>query len=236
MKLAVLTTKTTHHTWFIQKLNESYKDIFCILETESLKAKFQTEHPFERERDLYEQSHILNNKDHQIKDLVYTKEFRKINDAGVLQALNNFSPDLIIVFGTGKIKENLIETFKGRILNLHGGDPELYRGLDTHLWAIYHNDFSNITTTIHHLDVELDRGNIIKKQKLNLKSVSHLYQLRAINTETCLDLTISAINMLKDSNTIASSPQESIGRYYSFMPSDLKEVCNNKFTKFKSQL
>ena len=115
------------------------------------------------------------------------------------------------------------------IYNLHGGDPEIYRGLDTHLWAIFHKDFNNLYTTLHRVDPELDTGNVISKKKLSLKNISDLYKLRALNTEICCELVKNLLSQIKKNTLIKDYKQKKVGRYYSAMPSSLKSDCIKKF-------
>ena len=126
----------------------------------------------------------------------------------------------------------MVETYKNKIINLHGGDPQRYRGLDSHLWAIYHEDWENIVTTLHILNKKLDDGDIIHQKKIELKNISCLSQLRAINTKACFELTVMSLETLSRFGYFFTRKQSSTGRYYSFMPSALKEVCVKKFSRF----
>ena len=193
MKIAILTTQTGHHTWFVKKLKSFFDDIFCLVETVQKSPKFDTHHCFEVHRELYEKKFFFNNQDFQIYDICETKNVKSVNDALARQYLMHFSPDMIIVFGTGKISSYLIEKYRRKIINLHGGDPEHYRGLDSHLWAIYHEDWDNITTTLHILNEQLDDGEIIEKAKLDLSRIKAIEELRALNTEACVQLTLEAL-------------------------------------------
>ncbi len=114
-------------------------------------------------------------------------------------------------------------------MNLHGGDPEEYRGLDTHLWAIYHNDFGGPVTTLHTVAAVLDAGDICLQDVVAVKPIMPLHQLRAANTDTCIRLARSALASFADLGTLPARKQIRRGRYYSFMPSPLKEVCRRNF-------
>jgi hypothetical protein len=56
--------------------------------------------------------------------------------------------------------------------------------------------------------------------------------LRAVNTELCLKLAVSTIDMIDRYGDVVSKPQRCKGRYYSAMPKDLKSICMHKFEKF----
>lgn len=230
MKVAILTTQTIHHTWFVRELSKHCPDLFCVLETRSIRPKFPTQHPFEQERDQYEENVLLSGEAVKIEDISETIVFENVNSS--LGVLKEHAPDIIVVFGTRKIEAALIHEFEGRIINLHGGDPEEYRGLDSHLWAIYHNDFKGLVTTLHHVNPVLDDGHIISKQQIDLSNVTCLSELRAANTKACLDLVLSTLKTYEALGKFISFKQNKIGRYYSFMPTDLKEICVKKFNEF----
>jgi methionyl-tRNA formyltransferase len=159
-----------------------------------------------------------------------------VNDDEGVTALRKLSPDVVLVFGTGKILPSVIEVAQVACLNLHGGNPEAYRGLDTHLWAIYHSDFDNLVTTLHHVDAQLDTGEIVFQSQLHLTKDSKLHELRSINTEVCIDISLLALTSLQSRGSLPSRKQIDMGRYYSFMPTVLKEICLKKFERHVAQL
>ena len=72
---------------------------------------------------------------------------------------------------------------------------------------------------------------------IEINNQSRLYKLRADNTKLCIELTISALNKFKQQRSFNSKPQQKVGRYYSFMPTVLKEICLINFNKYvNSQL
>ena len=93
------------------------------------------------------------------------------------------------------IKNSIIQRCRQGIINLHGGDPQFYRGLDSHLWAIYHKDFSNLKVCLHRINNILDDGEIIDMRSIKMKKLE-LYMLRSENTKLCVELTLSALKNL----------------------------------------
>ena len=73
------------------------------------------------------------------------------------------------------------------------GDPRQYRGLDTHLWAIYHGDFGGLVTCLHHVDLQLDTGDIVDCRPVPIARDMELHELRAANTRVCVELIRSAL-------------------------------------------
>ena len=164
-----------------------------------------------------------------------TVDTSNINLAENLELLRRLKPDLGVVFGTRKIDASIIACFKDGLLNVHRGIAEQYRGLDSDLWAIYHADYSNIGVTIHLVANQLDTGAIVRQQRLTLKKDMKIWQLRYYTTVIATDLMCSAVSDYLEKRLV-SREQESLGRYYSFMPLCLKEICSKKFNKFCGQL
>ena len=237
MKIVIITTETTHHTYFIQQIVKYYSIDLIIIEKNSIIPKFPTQHNFEIKRESYEQEVFFNNnKDLFIKKLGKTLEVNRANDQKSVRILKKIQPDIIIVFGSQKISEEVMMCCPQGIINLHGGDPEYYRGLDSHLWAIYHDDYSLLVTTLHHLNAILDDGDIILQSSIRLNRDVKIYQLRHYNTNICIELVLSGLDMYKRFGHFISRPQNLKGRYYSFMPSVLKDLCEKKFEHYIKSL
>jgi len=236
MKIVVLTTDTLHHTYFVQELEKVFPLESIVVERNKLSAPFDTHHPLEDRQESYERKAFFHDKNVRLRDIAKTFEVASANDPGSLAHLKDIAPDVIVVFGTGKISKEVIQICPNGIMNLHGGDPEKYRGLDTHLWAIYHRDFGGLVTTLHHLNEKLDDGAIILQAAIPLRPGMELHQLRRYNTETCIDMVTSALDMFARWRHMICRPQRKRGRYYSFMPSALKETCQIRFKEYTDRL
>ncbi len=234
MRLALLTTETHHHCLFTEKVLR-YRDIHLIIsEKNAVPPPFQVSHPFEQQRDLYEES-MLARRGARLRDYCETVEVPSVNNLDVSRKLESRGIDMVVVFGASFIKSNILDRYQGRLINLHGGDPEQYRGLDSHLWAIYHNDFDALVSTLHMVNSRLDDGDIIAKANIDLLPITNIYQLRAENTLLCSRLVINALSHHAEFGRFDAHRQQSIGRYYSFMPTCLKAVCAARFEQYVRQ-
>ena len=228
MKILILTTKTPHHHFFIKQLLKFYsKEVEVFFEEKKISFPFKVSHRFESKRILYEKKKFFDNKNFTLKKGL---SFYDINSKECIKKIRNLNPKIIIVFGTGKIKDEIINEFKNKIFNLHGGDPALYRGLDSHLWGIYHNDY-NFYVTLHKLEKKLDTGNIIFKKKIIKKNLK-IFEIRYFTTLICIDLSKKLIQNFLNNKKIKEVKLKSIGRYYSAMPSSIKNICYNKMNSF----
>jgi methionyl-tRNA formyltransferase len=236
MNLCILTTETLHHAFFVQEIARRCPRLTVLLETQAARAPFPVAHPFEAARDEYERQCFFAGAPPAMGALAPTRAFTSANHPEAVAAICDLAPDVGIVFGTGLLRAPLLQAFRGPLLNLHGGDPEEYRGLDTHLWAIYHQDWGALATTLHHIDGELDTGDIVQQADVPLARGLKLHELRAANTRVCLDLCTAALAALASTGRIPARRQRRRGRYYSFMPADLKAICQRRFERHTGAL
>lgn len=227
MHTVLLTTDTTHHLYYAWKLSERHPLAAIVVEGRAVTPPFEVRHPFEDRRDEYEREVLLAGCPGTLADLAPTTLVDSIGDAEVL--LRELAPDVALVFGTGRLPLEIARVPAVACLNLHGGNPEAYRGLDTHLWAVYHRDFANLVTTLHHVDEGLDTGDIVLQSALPLARASELHELRAVNAGVCVELSVLALESLRSTASVPSRKQLRRGRYYSFMPAALKERCLANF-------
>jgi methionyl-tRNA formyltransferase len=231
MKIALLTTQTTHHTFFVREIAAKFDHVHVFCESRGLRAPFDVSHPFEAERDQFERLSWFEGADPRLSEFVEVTTVDTMNGADGISALASWQPDTAIVFGTGRLSSAVLESGPRCFLNLHGGDPEEYRGLDTHLWAIYHCDFGGLITTLHRVNASLDDGEICLQESIAISAGMQLYELRRANTEACVRLTIAALSSVREQGDVPSRKQRRAGRYYSFMPSEIKEICRKRFEK-----
>lgn len=236
LNVAVLTTQTSHHAFFVSALRRWAKVELAVVETALTTPVFAVAHPFESLRDKHEREVLCGGVDRLISFMVPEIRVVNINDKKVAEALSCLNPDLVFVFGTSRIKAPLIELCRGRLFNLHGGDPRQYRGVDSHLWAIYHRDFRALATTLHEVALRLDTGAIVFQQAVDVTQGLRLFELRAANTRVCIELARRAIAQQSATGKVDMQPVKVPGRYYSFMPAVLEYMCVVNFEKYTNEL
>jgi folate-dependent phosphoribosylglycinamide formyltransferase PurN len=235
VKLVLLTTETPHHAFYAREVHRRFPLRAVHLERACPAPPFPTAHPFERERDAHERAVLLDGRDG-FAELCPTRSFESLNDAEATTALAEVAPEVVLVFGTGRLRTPTFRAARLACLNVHGGNPEEYRGLDSHLWAIYHRDWANLVTTLHHVDADLDTGDVVFQSALTIGRAARLHELRAINTRLCVDLTLLALEALASTGRLPARRQVRRGRYYSFMPAVLKDVCVGRFAQWTATL
>ena len=84
-----------------------------------------------------------------------------INDPSEIDRMASLEPDLVLVFGTGLLRQPTIDRFAGRIINLHLGLSPYYRGAGTNFWPLVNREPEFVGATIHYLDAGIDTGAMI---------------------------------------------------------------------------
>lgn len=83
------------------------------------------------------------------------------NDAAEIATMRQLAPDVVLVFGTGLLKQPLIDAFPGRIINIHLGLSPYYRGAGTNFWPLVNGEPEYCGATIHFLDIGVDTGPVL---------------------------------------------------------------------------
>jgi folate-dependent phosphoribosylglycinamide formyltransferase PurN len=115
-------------------------------------------------------------------------EVPHINHPDVIQLIDRYQPDLIIVFGTSLLKGALLEKGRLGIINLHGGLSPDYRGADCTFWALYNQEPEKVGCTVHYINAGIDTGNIIAHISPEIKASDDELTLfwRAVKSSTHL--------------------------------------------------
>lgn len=92
------------------------------------------------------------------------------NDPDEIAVMRRFEPDVVLVFGTGLLKRPMIDSFPGRIINIHLGLSPYYRGAGTNFWPLVNGEPEYCGATIHFLDAGVDTGPIIAHVRPDIRA------------------------------------------------------------------
>lgn len=236
MSFAVVCGEAPHHNFFVHSLLQHYNQKFLVcIERGKIQASFDTHHPFEEERNKFEQIDFGPFYTDEYRNKCRIVECENINCSQVITAFQKEKPKIVFVMGTRQLHPEILHTGP-LFLNFHGGDPEHYRGLDSHLWVIYHKEFLHLVVTLHRLDEALDTGDIVDRRKIEIFPNMKIAQLRSVNVKICVEMAICLLDTFFHNNSIQFVKQIGRGRYYSFMPTSLKEIVVRNFNNYVTTL
>ena len=237
MSILILTTNTIHHSYYVREILKKYPEVVIFCETKKIQNPFKNNnHKFDIDIEKYEIKEWFNNKNIALKDFKKIYNFNNLNSEKAIKKINSFKPNLIISFGIGKLTKHTLKNISNNIYNLHGGNPEKYRGLDSYLWGIYHNDFKNIMVSLHKLDTKLDSGRIFLNKKININLYTKIYHIRKLITEATIILSLKLIKQSLGGKKILLKKQINKSRYYSVMPLSLKNIIFKKYKHYINKI
>lgn len=91
---------------------------------------------------------------------------REAYDLALIDVINEFTPDLIVLAGFMRIlTPAFVQTYKGKLINIHPSLLPKYQGLNTHQRAIDAGDDVH-GVSVHFVTEELDGGPVILQAKV----------------------------------------------------------------------
>lgn len=122
-------------------------------------------------------------------------------------------PDVVLVFGTGILREPFLSAFEGRILNIHLGLSPYYRGAGTNFWPLVNREPEYVGATIHYLDAGIDTGPIVSHARPSIEAGDGPHDLgNKTIVAAAQALVLAAAAHL--SGTVRAVPQWRDGRLY----------------------
>ncbi|MCA8832056.1 phosphoribosylglycinamide formyltransferase [Hymenobacter pini] len=98
-------------------------------------------------------------------------------DADVVELLNQYQPDYVVLAGYMRIlSPTFIRAFAGRILNIHPADTHQHQGLHAYEWA-FENQLPETKITVHLVDEGLDTGPILAQHPVDLRGADTLAEV-----------------------------------------------------------
>jgi hypothetical protein len=101
---------------------------------------------------------------HNIKDLENFANVHypnTINSLDVIEKVNEYNPELILVHGTRIISKKILNKINLPIINIHSGITPHYRGVHGGYWALANQDLGHCGVTVHRVDKGIDTGSIL---------------------------------------------------------------------------
>lgn len=135
------------------------------------------------------------------------------NEVDEIALMRRLGPDVVLVFGTGLLKEPLINSFPGRILNIHLGLSPYYRGAGTNFWPLVNEEPEYCGATIHFLDAGVDTGPLIAHVRPDIRPGDGPHDIGNKTIAAAADALADAAIAL-DTGAVKSVAQHGAGRLY----------------------
>jgi methionyl-tRNA formyltransferase len=132
----------------------------------------------------------------------------KLNDKQFLQYLSWMKPDIFIVVAYKILSDRLLSIPKYGAINLHPSLLPKYRGAAPIQWSLINGDSQTAVTTIL-LSGEIDSGNILLQETVNIKNDDNYGTLTDRLSEIGADLVVKTLDGIEEGNLKGTSQDES---------------------------
>lgn len=148
----------------------------------------------------------------------------KINGLNIIKAkkkeitkemIADINPEIVIVFGTSLLPNEIFSKVSALILNIHWGLSPYYRGTHCTDWAILNDDYFNIGYTIHKLSNITDGGDIVDQGRPELTPDDTVFSIDMKLTKLSLERMVRVIEEINNGKRIKFFFQDmSLGKNY----------------------
>lgn len=95
------------------------------------------------------------------KSPIKTLERGEANKPEVVEEIIGLNADFVLLFGSGIIKEPILQAYQNRVINMHLGLSPYYRGSGTNFWPLVDGKPECVGATIHLAVLKVDAGMIL---------------------------------------------------------------------------
>ncbi|GAL83794.1 formyl transferase domain-containing protein [Sporocytophaga myxococcoides] len=154
------------------------------------------------------------------------------NDMKSIDLIKYKAPALVIINGTRILSKEFVQTFHGRIINIHAGITPAYRGVHGAYWALVNNDPENCGTTVHFVDSGIDTGNILAQAKIEIEQSDNFATYPYLQFAKGINLLMDAVQKFFD-GSLKVIPVRSERSALWFHPTFIEYFYNRKTKKVK---
>ena len=140
---------------------------------------------------------------------------RDINHPSFIAKIKKFAPDYIIsVYYDQIFSKELINIPKYGCINIHPSLLPHYRGVSPLIWAIINGE-KETGVTIHYINEEIDKGDIISQERIKISPSDTGYTLHLKAADKIKTMFIKLFRKLIENPKPKGRKQRGIGSYYS---------------------
>lgn len=247
LRVAILTTDTPHHRYFLRHLERDRPAgvdiVLNVFEERSYpwrrKARqhvlsslpnlwqafamnpYLQSNALTQSQIAFEESRYFPDGDDSLPRSFPTRSVFSVNNDEARRLIDAAAPDLLIVYGTGVLRPAVFAAVRQGAINAHGGLLPGYRGLDTNLWAALEGAPEDMAISIHRIDEGLDTGPVYLQRRLGAIPGLDIVTLRYHVALLCTDAIVEVLRKMVGGVAEAAA-QVGESRYYGPMPQRLK--------------
>jgi methionyl-tRNA formyltransferase len=138
-----------------------------------------------------------------------------INSPHATSTIESFRPDILLIYGTGIVGQNVLSLARRIALNMHTGISPYYRGCDCAFWPVHNEELHLLGATVHECTNNVDGGRIFGTTKAALRADDCLFAIFARCVKAGTDLYVRTVQELLVSSSEGGAPQDlGLGKEY----------------------
>lgn len=137
-----------------------------------------------------------------------------INSTRGIDTLRGLEPDRLLIYGTGMIKDQVLELSRKPPLNMHTGISPFYRGDSCAFWPLYNNELNRLGATIHVITSRVDGGDIYSTGEAKLHPDDSLHGVFARCVQIGAELYVEVLGMMERGEPRSTPQNLDLGREY----------------------
>ena len=177
LRVAILTGNELRHNYFVDYISRYLNVVFVAFEK---KANLHEKRDFGKVGNEIIKKHFNLRKISETKFFLKNYDFSnldtiglntgEINESNFKNKIIELNPDYLLLFGCSLVKDEILNKFKNRVINLHLGLSPYYRGSGTLFWPLVDNLPECVGSTIHLAVKKIDAGGILKQIRPDIES------------------------------------------------------------------
>ncbi len=229
MRIALLATESPPALRCADSLASAYNLCGILVRTAAPAVPFATAHHLDDDQAAFETDAWFGGNSPALADIAPVHAVPDMIGDEAASVLKNLKPDAVICLNAGPVGGAIIDMMKTRALVLHPGNPQNYRGEDTHLWAVYHGDESHLECIVQHAALEPNSGSVLASTPLVIPPDMPLAGMRRAITDGYIVGMGKVLTFFDGGGMLSVTRLQQLGKLYTPMPAVLKDYCLSQF-------
>lgn len=143
-----------------------------------------------------------------------------LNTEASVEFLRSIDPDVVLIFGSGLVKDPLYSSLPAQTINLHLGLSPRYRGAATLFWPFYFMEPPYAGTTFHYIVAEPDAGDVVHQVVPELDAGDGIHDVACKAVVASAQAALDLLQIVDEKGRWGRHSQRGTGR--NFLASDFK--------------
>ena len=147
-----------------------------------------------------------------------------------VEFVKSLDPDVVLIFGSGMIRDPLFSALPRHTLNLHLGISPRYRGAATLFWPFYFMEPAYAGSTFHSIVAAPDAGDIVHQVLPQTVPSDHIHDVACKTVVSSAEEAVNLLSVLEEQGRWKGHKQKGSGKNFlasDFRPEHLRVIYDN---------